>query len=234
MSGRRKLYISASAGIAALAIISVLPARISAAEPVNSLTISIKNNMIDLDARDADIRSTLAELFRQQGYAFRLSDDVQGHATVKMTQQPFDRALNLLLRSSSTPLYAEQVDDKWIVRKRMAGDPPAEDPFARLLSPPQQPQQRAPVRKSTARVSIDVKGVPLRDALEKVFTNARVDYSIANETQGMVTLKLTNVPIDQAVRALIRAAGAESYLALNTDTGIYTIRTRRPAPVRRR
>jgi peptide-methionine (R)-S-oxide reductase len=75
------------------------------------------------------------------------------------------------------------------------------------------------------RVSVDFRDTPLRDALEQLFRQTKTDASIDNSVQGYVTLKLTDQPLDTALRLIINRSSVP--LTYSKESGVYVIKPRR-------
>ena len=73
-------------------------------------------------------------------------------------------------------------------------------------------------------ISLDLRDAPVRQALEQVFSTARVDYSIDNNVAGFVTLKVTGIPFDQALRLMLRSANPP--LTYAREGGVFIVRPR--------
>ncbi len=59
---------------------------------------------VTIDARDVPIRHVLEMLFSLERKDFQVDNNVAGFVTLKMTDQPFEYGLNLVLRASPVPL----------------------------------------------------------------------------------------------------------------------------------
>ena len=59
---------------------------------------------VTLDVRDAPLRQVLMQLFDKAKIDYALDNAVSGFVTIKVTNQPIDTVLRLILRSSETPL----------------------------------------------------------------------------------------------------------------------------------
>ena len=59
---------------------------------------------ISLDLRDAPVRSALEQLFNTARAQYTLDPGIQGFVTLRITDQPFENAFRLLLRSANPPL----------------------------------------------------------------------------------------------------------------------------------
>jgi type II secretory pathway component GspD/PulD (secretin) len=57
----------------------------------------------------------------------------------------------------------------------------------------------------SVKVSVDLRDAPVRDALEQLFRNAKVDFIIAPDVRGMVTMNLTDLPLDQVLKIICRS-----------------------------
>ena len=78
---------------------------------------------ITLDLRDAQVRDALTQLFNTANVDFSLDPNVQGYIpALKITEQPFETALRLVLRSASPPLTFTRENGIYIVRPRRAPD----------------------------------------------------------------------------------------------------------------
>ena len=77
-------------------------------------------------------------------------------------------------------------------------------------------------------VSVDLQGAPIRAALEQIFRAAKVDFGIAPEVSGFVTLKVTDLPFEAALRLILRSS--EIPLTYSADSGIYLVKPRMTTP----
>ncbi|MES2460208.1 MAG: hypothetical protein V4671_06475 [Armatimonadota bacterium] len=73
-------------------------------------------------------------------------------------------------------------------------------------------------------ITLDLRDAPVRQALEQLFNNAKVDFSIANEVQGFVTLKITDQPFENALRLILRSSSIP--LTFVNEGGVYIVRPR--------
>jgi type II secretory pathway component GspD/PulD (secretin) len=90
----------------------------------------------------------------------------------------------------------------------------------------QQPSAAAAAPASPAAegvVNLDLQDAPIRDALTQLFHDSHVDYSIANDVGGFVTMKVTAQPLESALRLMMRAVGDLTYDRVN---GVYFVRRR--------
>jgi type II secretory pathway component GspD/PulD (secretin) len=76
-------------------------------------------------------------------------------------------------------------------------------------------------------VTLDLRDAPIRDALEQIFKNAKVDYSIDPGVAGFVTLKITEQPFENALRLILRSA--QTPLIYTKESGVYIVKIRQLA-----
>jgi hypothetical protein len=76
--------------------------------------------------------------------------------------------------------------------------------------------------------SLEYQQADVREALRALFRTVGVDYSIAPDVQGLITVSLRNVPFETALQAILRQVDA----TYRIEAGIYQIVRRiDPAPV---
>jgi type II secretory pathway component GspD/PulD (secretin) len=103
---------------------------------------------ITLDLRDAPIRQALEQLFAAAKVDFQIDNSVVGFVTLKITEQPFENALKLILRASPVPLTYARESGVFIVKPRplaltdpsLAAAPPP--PFEGTQKPNYQPLEQ--------------------------------------------------------------------------------------------
>ena len=78
--------------------------------------------------------------------------------------------------------------------------------------------------KTLPPITLDLRDAPVRQALEQLFNNAKVDFSIANEVQGFVTLKITDQPFENALRLILRSSSIP--LTFVNEGGVYIVKPR--------
>ncbi|MBC8139200.1 MAG: hypothetical protein H8F28_25280, partial [Fibrella sp.] len=148
---------------------------------------------VTVDARDAPLRDVLEKVFRAAKVDFSIDPTVVGRVTLTMKEIPFEDALKLILRSSSTKFTYTSERGVYLVKP---GTLPAE-PLVKPVTAP--------------AVTLDMKNVAFLAGLEQIFRTAKVDYSIdpaimsdASLKQQYVTLKSTNAPFENTLKALLR------------------------------
>lgn len=67
--------------------------------------------------------------------------------------------------------------------------------------------------------SIDLDSADVRDALRQLFNKVNVDYTVDQEVQGQVTVKLTNQTFETVLRNLLAQVGA----TFRVEGGVYAI-----------
>jgi len=97
--------------VSVLSIVAiVLPMSAFAQEKLNNVTF---------DLQDAPIRSTIEAAFKQAGINnYIIDNNVVGFVTLKITEQPFENALKLIMRAASVPLTYTKENGVWIVKPR--------------------------------------------------------------------------------------------------------------------
>lgn len=78
----------------------------------------------------------------------------------------------------------------------------------------------------TAVVSVNLDTAQVRDALKVLFKNVKAQYTVAPDVTGEVTVQLSDVPFETALRAILNQVDA----TWAVDGGIYTI-VKKQAPV---
>jgi hypothetical protein len=73
---------------------------------------------ITLDLRDAPIREALQQVFNTVKADYSIDNAVAGYVTLKITDQPFENALKLIMRSASIPLTYTKESGVYIVKPR--------------------------------------------------------------------------------------------------------------------
>ncbi|HET6644935.1 MAG TPA: hypothetical protein VFG65_05495 [Fimbriimonadales bacterium] len=75
--------------------------------------------------------------------------------------------------------------------------------------------------------SLELQDADVRDALRLLFESVGVtNYTIANDVQGRITVKLTNVPFENALRNVLNQVDA----TWSIEAGIYQIKRREQPP----
>ncbi len=73
---------------------------------------------VTLDLQDAPIRTALEQIFRTAKLDYSIDPSVQGYVNLKVTDMPFENALRLILRSSTTPLTYSVDNGVYLVKPR--------------------------------------------------------------------------------------------------------------------
>lgn len=77
----------------------------------------------------------------------------------------------------------------------------------------------------TARVSVDLKDAPTREAIEAIFKQAGIqNYVIDNNVAGFVTLKLTEQPLENTLKLFMRASSQP--LTYTIENGVWIVKPR--------
>ncbi len=90
-----------------------------AATPLYAHAQQEKLGAVSFDLQDSPIRSTIEAAFKQAGINnYIIDNNVVGFVTLKITEQPFENALKLIMRAASVPLTYSKENNVWIVKPR--------------------------------------------------------------------------------------------------------------------
>ena len=82
------------------------------------------NKRVTFDLEDSPIRKTIEAAFKQAGINnYVIDNNVVGFVTLKITEQPFENALKLIMRAASVPLTYTKENGVWIVKPRTISQP---------------------------------------------------------------------------------------------------------------
>src|SRR6185436_12387754 len=101
--------------------------------------------------------------------------------------------------------------------------------LAGLVASPMNAQPQGGDLRNQIVPSLELQDADVRDALKLLFESVGVtNYTIANDVQGRITVKLTNVPFETALRNVLNQVDA----TWSIEAGIYQIKKReQPPPV---
>lgn len=108
--------------------------------------------------------------------------------------------------------------------------------LATLIGPPlaAHAQQTPTASKASSRISVQLKNVPFKSALDTLFKSTGYPYQVEPEvTNAPITLQLMEVDFDEALRLLIKCAGeVQRDVYVQKQNGMYVIgvQTRTPHP----
>jgi hypothetical protein len=74
-----------------------------------------------------------------------------------------------------------------------------------LLSQRPAQAQDAPDTSPGIQTSVDLRDAPVRSALEQLFREAKLDFVIAPDVQGTVTMTLKDLPLEQVLKIICRS-----------------------------
>ena len=227
-----------STALLGLALMTVFPLSASHAQTGSAGAVAEKR--VSLDAKNLPIRKAIEQLFQQAKSDFSIGNSLEGNVTVKIVDQPLESALRLLSRLSRVPFVVVKeagvyiikprdsdgavIDDRGLQQQAKSQNGTAEKPSDPAPAPAPKVDVAAPAEQ---KFTLDLKNVPLRDALEKLFRQAKLDFSLDNSVQGFVTLKVTDQPFEVVLRFLIRQA--EVPLTFSKENGVYFIKLRQTA-----
>lgn len=130
---------------------------------------------VTLNVKDKPIRDVLVQLFSGPKLDFAIDPAVKGTVTMSLKNIPFENALKMILRQATTPVTYVKEGGVFIVKP---GTPPATPPTV-----------------TAPKVTLAVKEVSLQTALEVLFRNAKMDYSIDPAVQEHLLLKRESITI---------------------------------------
>ena len=172
-------------------------------------------DVISLDDPGGSVLEAIAVLFREGHRNYVVEPGVSGSVSVHLNDVPFDKALNILVGASSQPLAWSIEDGVYHVRPRTISP----DVLVSASGPGE------PIHAPNPLVSLDLKKVPIRQALDSLFTAGKANYTVAAgvpDDNNTVTIHLTNVPLVQALGAVL-AASATPLLYTVQEGGIFVI-----------
>jgi type II secretory pathway component HofQ len=154
---------------------------------------------------------------------------------LKVAQTTFDESLSLLCRYNSPRLRWRKEGATYFI------EPHPNSPTVEVMTLKTSPSTASPAQKITPaktfkgqplderRVSLDIQNAPLREVLTAYFDAFDVDFIMAPEVQGTVTMAGENLPFDQALRQLMRAASIS--VTYTREGRRFLVRTRLPVVV---
>jgi type II secretory pathway component HofQ len=163
---------------------------------------------ISLDLRDTSLRQALETMFNTINASYKIAPEVAGAVTVNINDMPFDRALELLLKTSTIPLICTKENGVYSVRAR--------NPVA------------ASQPNSSLRLSLELKEATIKDALAGIFKQMNKQFSLPPTIEGKVTMTIKDQPLDKVVDLILGSATAPYTYAVKN--GIYEITPRRLNP----
>jgi hypothetical protein len=132
--------------------------------------------------------SALNRLFVRSGGDFYLPKDADGTVAIDLQDVEFEVALNAILKCANRPMtYEANAGKVTIFYKNVPARPL--DAVARDI--PKVP------------VSGDFDRVPLREAIQQIFKQTTLQYSLTQHAYGTVNVRLKDVPLDAALRKIL-------------------------------
>jgi type II secretory pathway component HofQ len=156
------------------------------------------------------LRSALARLFRGTGLSYAVAPDVPNPPiTISMQDVPFGTALQTLTQVAGVTYRRE--NDVYVIGTR----PSASEPIV---------ANAAPV--AARRVTLHLKEVPLRQALEQLFEGTGLQFAIAPDVPNPpITIELRDEEFATALRQIVRLSAVATY---RKEGSIYIIGVRSP------
>ncbi|MBI3330545.1 MAG: secretin and TonB N-terminal domain-containing protein, partial [Candidatus Omnitrophica bacterium] len=129
----------------------------------------------------------------------------------------------LLVWPSAARVWADTPETDWPAWDEDAGQPQEGEPAASPKAPPDPLETGASVEEEGARpeeervqppaagevrlVSVDFKDADIRQVLRVISLKSGVDIVAGADVEGLVSIKLTNVPWEQALEVVLRTYG---------------------------
>lgn len=191
----------------------------SAPSALASTPLNPGATLVSISVDQMAVRDLLATLFKQQHLDYIIDQDVNSAVSVHLSGVPVDKAVTTILEASSQPLSYTVQNSVYHIHVR---------PDLMIAAGP-----GTPFPVPDPLVSVDLKKVPIRQALDSLFTAARANYTVAPGVPGdadIVTIHLTNVPLDQALDAVL-AASETPLLCTVQRGGIFVVTPKRRSVV---
>ncbi len=103
--------------LAAMIIVGIAPARAQGGG--SSSPPPPPPPLVSVSARDAEVRTVLADMFQQAKVAnYTVANDVVGRVTISLKDKPFEDALTLLCKAASPELSWSKIDNFYEVKLR--------------------------------------------------------------------------------------------------------------------
>jgi hypothetical protein len=125
--------------VAAIGLLGLIPLAAQAQTDLSNQAAQTKATQtglppISLDVRDAPLRQVLEQIFQTAKVDYSIDNAVAGYVTLRVTDQSFDNALRLVLRSATVPLSYSVDSGVYIVKPRLEN--PVADRYPLPLPPP--------------------------------------------------------------------------------------------------
>lgn len=170
---------------------------------------------VSLSIDQMAIRDVLAMMFKKENLDYTIDQNVAGTVSVHLNNVSVDKALVTVLEANSQPLSYTLHNGIYHIQARsdviIANGPGT--PFS-VPNPP---------------VSVDLKKVPIRQALDSLFTAAKANYTIAPGVPGdsdIVTIHLTDVPLEEALDAVLAASETPLLFSIQRG-GVFVVTPKR-------
>lgn len=169
--------------------------------------LSAAGKKISFDLERAELKKFLRTLSEIGGFNLVVSPEVEGTVTMRLADVPLKMALNKI--STNNKLGRECFGNIMRIASKAALTP-ARDPLTDEEAAAQQARRnlcRQILARNNERVSFDFQQASLRNVLKFVSGIGGFNLVISPEVEGSVTMKLKDVPLDLALKALLRNNG---------------------------
>jgi len=146
-------------------------------------TISVKNGLLSLDVKDADILEVLREISIQGGINIVADRSVRGQVSSHLESAPLEVGLRALLETNG--FSVEKVNDIFQVTK-MKG----KRTFSIMVTP-------------DGLFNVDLKSAELDEVIRAIAIQGNIDIVTAGYVRGKVDAHLSNVPLEKLLRLIL-------------------------------
>ena len=161
--------------------------------------IQAKDNLIDLNARNAKINDVLVMLSEQSGLNIVPDPTVQGKITINLKGVEFKEAIKTLTMAYGYQFKKTNQNTYLVSRRRL--DFPLK------------------VKVDNNKLSLNVEEGKIRTVLNQIAQEADIDILMDEKVKGEISADMTDVPIKNGLKDLLRMNG----FALSVHDGIYKV-----------
>ena len=180
---------------------------VSAPAPPAAPVISPDSQFVNIELKDADIRDVLIALGRQAGVNIVAEPSLQGKVTMHLENIRFPVALDALVNPYG--YVVERQGELYLIKKK-------------VTLPAIQVEQGP-----TGALFVHASQSQLRDVLQEIAKATRLSIVARPGVEGVVTIDLTGVSVESALKTLAANFGYE----LRSENGVYVIAPpEQPAP----
>ncbi|MFQ6115254.1 MAG: hypothetical protein ACE5NG_14445, partial [bacterium] len=162
--------------------------------------VNVADDKLTLDVTDADVRQVLREIAKQGKVNIVMEPNLTGKVTAHLADVPIETGLEAFLIANDFLVHQD-------------------DGVYRVFAMENQQRTSFFVFFSKGKFTIDVKAAPLDKIFQEIATQAKLNLVTVGALQGNLTLRLTDVDLDTAMKYITAAAGYE----YKVEDGIYLV-----------